>query len=93
MFWPCICRLSEAIVLAQIVKNGLDGNEFVGTPLVDMYVKCRFLEDEETIFNSLIKRDLVAWTGIIAGYTQDGQGEKAMKSEVVNSNATRMCEA
>ena len=58
-----------------------------------MYVKSRFLEDAETIFNSLIKRDLVAWTVIITGYAQYGKGEKAMKCEVVNSNATRMCEA
>ena len=49
-----------------------------------MYVKSKFLEDAETIFNSLIKRDLVAWTVIIAGYAQDGQGEKAVKCEVVN---------
>ena len=58
-----------------------------------MYVQNRFLEDVETIFNSLIKRDIIAWTVIIAGYAQDGKGEKAMKLEVVNSNATRMCEA
>ena len=53
-----------------------------------MYVKSRFLEDAETIFNRLIKRDLIAWTVIIAG-----QGEQAMKCELVNSYETRMCEA
>ncbi|CBI27939.3 unnamed protein product, partial [Vitis vinifera] len=66
-------------VHAQIVKNSLDGNDFVGTALVDMYAKNRFLEDAETIFNRLIKRDLFAWTVIVAGYAQDGQGEKAVK--------------
>ena len=66
-------------VHAQIVKNSLDGNDFVGTALVDMYAKNRFLEDAETIFNRLIKRDLFAWTVIVAGFAQDGQGEKAVK--------------
>ena len=46
-----------------------------------------------TIFNRLIKRDLVAWTVIIASYAQDGQGEQAMKCEVINSYARRICEA
>lgn len=66
-------------VHAQILKNSLDGNEFVGTALIDMYAKSRLLEDAETIFDTLIKRDIFAWTVIIAGFAQEGQGEKAMK--------------
>lgn len=64
---------------AQIIKSSLDGNDFVGTALVDMYAKSRFLEDAETTFNRLVNRDLFAWTVIVAGYAHDGQGEKSVK--------------
>ncbi|GAV68300.1 PPR domain-containing protein/PPR_2 domain-containing protein/PPR_3 domain-containing protein/DYW_deaminase domain-containing protein [Cephalotus follicularis] len=66
-------------VHAYIVKNSLDGNDDVGTALIDMYAKNRCLEDADLAFNRLIKRDLFTWTVIISGYAQSDQAEKAIK--------------
>ncbi|KAL6974690.1 hypothetical protein U1Q18_028870 [Sarracenia purpurea var. burkii] len=66
-------------VHAHIVKGGLDKDGFVGTALIDIYAKCRCLEDAEVIFNRLNERDLFTWTIIISGYAQTDQGEKALQ--------------
>ncbi|CAK9152574.1 unnamed protein product [Ilex paraguariensis] len=62
-----------------IIKVNLGGDGYVGTALIDMYAKCRCLEDVEIIFNRLNERDLFTWTTIIAGYAQSDQGEKAIR--------------
>lgn len=66
-------------VHGHVIKNTLDGNDFVGTALIDMYAKSRCLEDADVVFNRLIKRDLFTWTVIITGYAQTDQAERAVK--------------
>ncbi|XP_057425439.1 pentatricopeptide repeat-containing protein At4g21065-like [Lotus japonicus] len=66
-------------VHAQVVKNNLDGNEYAGIALVDMYAKCRCIEEAYLIFASLINRDVFTWTVMITGYAQTDQAEKALK--------------
>lgn len=63
---------------AHTFKNCLDDNDFVGTALVDMYAKTRFLEDADAVFCRLTNRDLFTWTTIISGYAQTGQAEKGV---------------
>lgn len=63
---------------AHIIKGKLD-DVFVGTALIDMYVKCRCLEDAEVVFTRLKERDVFTWTVIISGYVQTDQGEKAIQ--------------
>ncbi|XP_019427492.1 PREDICTED: putative pentatricopeptide repeat-containing protein At3g23330 [Lupinus angustifolius] len=66
-------------VHAQIVKNNLDGNEYVRTALVDMYAKCRCMEESYKAFARLISRDVFTWTVMITGYAQTDQAENAIK--------------
>lgn len=66
-------------VHAQVLKNNLDGNEYVGTALVDMYAKCSCMEESYMVFASLIGRDVFTWTVMITGYVQTDQAEKAIK--------------
>ncbi|POO00639.1 DYW domain containing protein [Trema orientale] len=63
---------------AHTIKNSLDGIDFIGTALVDMYAKTRCLEDASLAFSRMTKRDLVTWTAIITGCAQTGQAEKAV---------------
>lgn len=60
------------------IKNSLDDNDFIGTALVDMYAKTRFLEDADVAFRRLTNRDVFTWTTIITGYAQTGQAGKAV---------------
>lgn len=65
-------------VHAHIVKTSLQDNDFVGTALIDMYAKSRFLDDAVIAFSRLSNRDIFTWTVIITGYVQTDQAEKAV---------------
>ena len=66
-------------VHVHIIKDGLSSNGSVGTALIDMYAKCRCLEDADVTLNELTERDLLTWTTIISNYAQSNQGEKVVK--------------
>lgn len=66
-------------VHAHIVKDSLDGDNYIGTTLIDMYAKCRCMEDVEVIFNKLYEKDLCTWNTVITCYAQNSQGEKSIQ--------------
>ncbi|XP_015946053.1 pentatricopeptide repeat-containing protein At4g33990-like [Arachis duranensis] len=66
-------------VHAQILENSLDGNEYVGKALLDMYLKFRYMEESYIVFAKLINRDVFTWTVMITGFVQTEQEEKAIK--------------
>jgi pentatricopeptide repeat protein len=37
----------------QIIQSGLDSDVFVGNSLIDMYAKCRSMEDSWRVFNKM----------------------------------------
>eukprot|EP01018_Ginkgo_biloba_P031942 Gb_37802 [translate_table: standard] len=61
-----------------IIKVGLESQIFVGSALVDMYVKCGRLEEARQGFKNMPDQDMVSWTSMIAGYVQNEQGEEAL---------------
>ncbi|XP_071699074.1 pentatricopeptide repeat-containing protein At2g03880, mitochondrial-like [Rutidosis leptorrhynchoides] len=65
-------------VHAQIIKDNLDNDCYVGTALIDLYVKSKCIEDAEKIFSKMNKVDLFTWTSIISGCAQTDQGEKSI---------------
>ena len=50
-------------------RSGIRQNVFVGSVLVDMYVKCGSMEDAQEVFDKMLEQDAVTWT-IMAGYVQ-----------------------
>ena len=64
----------------DIIREGwLQKHISVGTSLVDMYAKCGALSRARDAFNELPFRDAISWNALIAGYTQHGHGEEALK--------------
>lgn len=63
----------------QVIERGLEADPFIGSSLVDMYGKCGNLEDARMVFDRLPHKDLVAWSALIAGYTQNKQGQEALQ--------------
>eukprot|EP01018_Ginkgo_biloba_P031723 Gb_04385 [translate_table: standard] len=62
----------------EIIRSGFHSNVFVGSALVDMYVKCGSMENARHVFDKIPQRDVVSWNKMIAAYAQNGQGEEAL---------------
>lgn len=62
------------------IKAGLSTDMFVSSALVDMYGKCGYIDDAEILFNGMQSRDTVMWNTIICGYSQHGEGDKALQA-------------
>ncbi|KAH7425680.1 hypothetical protein KP509_11G066100 [Ceratopteris richardii] len=76
------------------VKYGFENELLFGSVLVDMYFKCGFPDDAQSVFYKLEVRSIVSWNTLIGGYAKLGHGEEAiccflkMVSEGVSPCAT-----
>ncbi|XP_023768602.1 pentatricopeptide repeat-containing protein At1g11290, chloroplastic [Lactuca sativa] len=66
-------------VHAQLILNGHEGDVYAMTCVVNMYAKCRLIDDAHKVFVRLPERDLVSWNTIIAGYAQNGFAGRAIE--------------
>eukprot|EP01018_Ginkgo_biloba_P024259 Gb_34736 [translate_table: standard] len=64
---------------AQVIKTTFMSDVPVGNALVTMYAKCGTMEDACKRFGEMVERDLVTWNAMVAGYSQIGYGEVALK--------------
>ncbi|XP_008778507.4 pentatricopeptide repeat-containing protein At3g16610-like isoform X1 [Phoenix dactylifera] len=72
-----LAALEEGIQIHNHGRRvGLDSDLFVGTALVDMYMKCGCLDDAHEVFNRMPKRDVVAWNAMVTGYALHGMYEE-----------------
>ncbi|MCO5555905.1 hypothetical protein L7F22_009449 [Adiantum nelumboides] len=67
------------LVHHQIIASGLQVDMLVGSSLLDMYAKCGELEAAQRMFDCLPKRDVISWSAMIAGYSQQGHSDHALK--------------
>jgi pentatricopeptide repeat protein len=61
-----------------VIKLGYESELFVGNALMDLYAKCRNMENSLEIFSSLRDANEVSWNTIIVGYCQSGFAEDAL---------------
>ncbi|XP_059668701.1 pentatricopeptide repeat-containing protein At2g33760-like [Cornus florida] len=65
-------------LIHQIVyKFGLHLDRFVSAALVDMYARCRVIEDARQLFDKMQKRDLVSWTVMIGACAECGNASES----------------
>eukprot|EP01018_Ginkgo_biloba_P024556 Gb_08560 [translate_table: standard] len=57
-----------------IIRMGFESHSIVGGALIDMYAKCRSIEDARLVFDLMSERDLISCTAMITGYTQQQHG-------------------
>ncbi|CAK9182321.1 unnamed protein product [Ilex paraguariensis] len=55
------------------VRSGFHGDLFVSNALMDMYCKCGDTHEASLIFCSMVYKDTVSWSTLIAGYSQNYQ--------------------
>lgn len=60
-------------------KRGFLRNVFVGNALINMYAKCGNLDAARSVFDSMIKRDVLTWNSMIVGYGGHGLGKEAIE--------------
>ncbi len=77
----------------QIIQSGCELDVYVANGLVDMYAKCKSIQDAQKVFDRMPIRDVFAWNAMILGHVKCGQGQKAlalshrMKQEQVEPDA------
>ncbi|XP_075517936.1 pentatricopeptide repeat-containing protein At4g39952, mitochondrial [Primulina tabacum] len=54
-------------------------NSAVGSSFVYMYSKCGSVRDAFLVFDDIPVKDVVAWTALVIGYVQNGEGEKGLE--------------
>ncbi|KAI8001643.1 Pentatricopeptide repeat-containing protein [Camellia lanceoleosa] len=64
---------------AQIMKIELFTDIKMGRALVDMYAKCRRIEDARRVFDHMLERNVFSWTSMIDGYGKNGNPEEALE--------------
>eukprot|EP01018_Ginkgo_biloba_P023309 Gb_30523 [translate_table: standard] len=62
-----------------IIRGGFESDVSIVNSLVAMYAKCGSIELSSQLFDSMIKRDVVSWNAMIAGYVQNGHANEALK--------------
>lgn len=60
-------------VHGQSMRSGCDQDMYVGTSLIDMYVKCGGLMDAQKVFEEMPKRDISSWNALINGCMKIGE--------------------
>ncbi|MBA0793451.1 hypothetical protein Gohar_017855, partial [Gossypium harknessii] len=78
-----VCRdrmdlLMGSLVHGVVLKSGLSWDHFVCAALVDMYAKCRVIDDARKLFDDMHKKDLVTWTVMIDGYAECGNANESL---------------
>ncbi|KAE8686182.1 UDP-glycosyltransferase 91C1-like [Hibiscus syriacus] len=63
---------------SHIIKTGTHRDVFVMTFLVNVYAKCGAMENARKVFDSLPRRNVVAWTTLMTGYVHDDQPDVAI---------------
>lgn len=63
---------------AFVVKTSMESNAFVGTALLDVYAKCRFVEDALRVFETMPEKSDVTWSSMMAGFVQNDLYEEAL---------------
>eukprot|EP01018_Ginkgo_biloba_P006883 Gb_03551 [translate_table: standard] len=78
------CGMLEALQQGKeihgfVIRNGYDSYVFVGSALVDMYSKCSRLQVARQVFGKMPERNVVAWSTMIAGHTNNGHANEALE--------------
>ncbi|KAJ7529534.1 hypothetical protein O6H91_15G055500 [Diphasiastrum complanatum] len=64
---------------ATIVVRSYEGQIVIGTALINMYGKCKSLQDARNVFDRMLQRDVVAWNAIISACAQNAHSKEALE--------------
>ncbi|CAN7068350.1 unnamed protein product [Brassica rapa subsp. trilocularis] len=62
-----------------IVKLGFTSNAFVGAALINAYAVCWDVDSARSVFEGILRKDVVAWAGIVSCYVENGFLEDSLE--------------
>ncbi|CAN1748003.1 Pentatricopeptide repeat-containing protein At4g22760 [Linum perenne] len=66
--------------IESYIRNaGIDRDDQLNTALIDLYAKCGNIQKADELFNSLNKKDMVAYSAMISGFGMNGKINEAIK--------------
>ncbi|XP_068666709.1 putative pentatricopeptide repeat-containing protein At5g13230, mitochondrial [Aristolochia californica] len=63
---------------ACVYKTGYDVDPFVGAALIDTYSMAARVSEARKVFDKILEKDLVSWTGMVACYAENDYWEDAL---------------
>ncbi|XP_061999943.1 pentatricopeptide repeat-containing protein At5g44230 [Rosa rugosa] len=70
-------NLGRQIHAQTVLIGGFVADLYVGNTMIDMYLKCGFLDCGRKVFDEMPERDVVSWTELIVAYAKSGDMESA----------------
>lgn len=67
----------EVHALLDVGRNEMDA--ILGTALITMYGRCGAVGEAKSVFDGINNCDIVAWTAMIAAFSQNGYGKEALE--------------
>nr|XP_043610625.1 pentatricopeptide repeat-containing protein At5g66520-like [Erigeron canadensis] len=60
-------------------RSGFKKNVRICNTLIDMYIKCGYVEAARSVFDEMEERTIVSWSAMIQGLAINGHGEEALE--------------
>ncbi|KEH43176.1 putative tetratricopeptide-like helical domain-containing protein [Medicago truncatula] len=81
---PVCGRLMEGLKLGMAMhgcalRSGFDSDLYVSNAIIDMYCKCGYPDEACLVFSYMVFRDIVSWSTLIAGYSQNGMYKESFE--------------
>ncbi|XP_010532896.1 PREDICTED: putative pentatricopeptide repeat-containing protein At3g25060, mitochondrial [Tarenaya hassleriana] len=66
-------------VWGKAVESGYGNDVFVCSSALNLYSKCRKMDEATVLFRKMTKKDLISWTTMVTGLAQAGEPVKALE--------------
>ncbi|XP_024532921.1 pentatricopeptide repeat-containing protein At1g06140, mitochondrial-like [Selaginella moellendorffii] len=70
---------SQAFHARVLAVAGMESNEFLGSALLTMFVRCKALDRARATFEAMEAKSVVPWTAMIAAYAQIARPREAFR--------------
>ncbi|MCO5587401.1 hypothetical protein L7F22_041350 [Adiantum nelumboides] len=67
------------VLHACVLANGFHVDVQTSNALMNMYIKCKSLNDAHKVFDRHVQHDMGAWNTMLAGYIECGKGQQALE--------------